>query len=386
MAAWDGKGRPPSKAVAVDYLVKMGVPRQDADLIAKELSLDALGDRVRLIEREMRPGVGAGSGGGGGEVGEPGSPSMWEQVKSKVFMRGAVDLPKISPTGGLWGGLDKVAEDRRQQSAPPPGTTAQIPGVGALTTAGTPEGQLAASQALELGQLPMPGQRGVPLLPEGLPDEGFATQNQSFEWGKPTLPQTGVRYFDTDLLEPYKWSREDRAEVQRILQKIGLYGDDTVNLGSWGPKDIAVYAELLMNANIEGRTWRDQLQQWTIQPPQDILDALKPEPVQKPTIQVSNPADIAAGVQDTAAGLLGTGIPTADAEAIAPQYQQLEAQSQRAVYRDQDQGGGGTVQAPPSVATFAENKIREQRPLEVDTYSFMNQFNEFLKMLGGPIG
>lgn len=245
-----------------------------------------------------------------------------------------------------------------------------------------------------LGVAPIgPGNnRGAPLLPYKIPTGSDPTQ-LSFQdnsavgqavaagTGQP-LGRTPPRYYESDALAPIQWSPELRAQLQRSMYQIGLYGNDKVTLGSWGSEDQGAFAELLKQANVEGRAWFEQLAAWRAAPPVDLLDKIKAAsgpPLH--TMTVTNPIDIQAQARATSRQLLGKEDPNFVASSVDP-VQQQEIAQQQAQMNDQAAGGGGVVATPAAPANVLEDKLRREQPLAVDGHSFVNQFSQFLHMLG----
>lgn len=235
--------------------------------------------------------------------------------------------------------------------------------------------------------------RGAPLLPYGgeVPAD-FTVENQSrgrssFSPYMRQLQQNspervGIRYYEQDLLRPLAWSEEARADLQRKMYTIGLYGDSKVTLGVWTERDQAVYAELLQAANMSGRTATDQLNYWKIAPPVDLLDQIRGDQPKKPTLQVTNPLDIREAARGVSRGLTGRE-DRGFVEGSVTGYQGMETAAQQGMVADQEAGGGGTVTQAASMDAYLADKLRREQPLEVDGYAFVQAFDTFAQMIGG---
>lgn len=234
--------------------------------------------------------------------------------------------------------------------------------------------------------------RGAPLLPYQVSDpsalDGVTFQDNSLV-GKAAAAATGkkqgrvgVRYYEQDTLTPLQWSPELRAQLQRSLYEIGLYGKDKVTLGSWGAADQAAFSELLSQANVDGREWFEQMAFWRAHPPQDLLSKIAGTQPKKPTFQVSNPIDIRTAAESVSQGLTGR-VDRGFVDTSVGGYQQAEKAAQEATYNDQAAGGGGTTTAQPQMQNYLQDRIRREQPLQVDGYSFLNGFDTFLGMVGG---
>lgn len=194
--------------------------------------------------------------------------------------------------------------------------------------------------------------------------------------------KVGARYYEADTLEPLRWSPEQRAQMQRSLWQIGLYGDKKVRLGSWSSDDQKAFAMLLTQANVDGREWFEQLAEWKRRPPTELLSTLAGEGKAKPTLQVSNPIDIRTAAEKVSEGLIGRRDRTF-VEGAVPALQAQEIGAQRAEIAEAEAGGGGTITAAPGGEAFLADKLRREKPVEVDGYAFLGGFETFLDMIGG---
>lgn len=219
--------------------------------------------------------------------------------------------------------------------------------------------------------------KGPPLFPYDVSDPSEVPLVPDAKSGK----KIGPRYYEADTLGPLKWSPETRAALQDAMFRIGLYGDNKVTLGSWGADDQAALAELLSEANVEGRTWDQQLAFWKAHPPEALLAKLKSSAAKKPTIQLTNPLDIQNAARQESQNILGRVDRSAVAGAV-PDYQAVEKQAQQAAIDDQAAGGGGVVAQPPSLDSYLSDRMRREHPIEADGYSFVNKFDTFRNLIG----
>lgn len=241
---------------------------------------------------------------------------------------------------------------------------------------------------LDLGLPGATPSRGAVLLPYDVSDpatlDTLDFENQSATRVLPGRERTKARYYEQDTLAPLRWSPEQRAQMQRAMHQIGLYGKRKVRLGSWGAADQAAFAELLVAANVEGRMWFEQLAEWKRRPPVELLEEMAGDTPKKPTIQVSNPLDVRAAAAAVDQELTGGG-DIGFAQRQIGAYQAAESGAQMAVYGDQDAGGGGTVVDAPSVEQFMADKLRREKPIDVGAYSFLKSFNVFADMMNGVV-
>lgn len=374
---WDGKGTPPSRKAASDWLRSQGLERYQIDQILPQgASLRRLGERSRSFMRDRS------------------NPD------------GSFNVAKA--IGGIPDALDRLLPGRM----PAPSVSSGSRGTeGARPTASasgvTPEQAIQAAAEGDFGDLEeflgggpeasAESTRGAPLWPydtSGMTPEEIggitvADTSPMSAYGRrhrgpggDQNQRVGARYYSNDSLMPLRWSPEKRAELQKLMHGLGLYGDAKVKLGTWAGRDQDVFTAVLEYSNVGGTRWYETLAGWKkVGLPPELEQKLKDSQPKRPTIQVTNPVDIRAAAQDVSVNLTGTR-DDAFAQGAVGSYQSMEAGAQNAAYADQEGGGGGTVTQAPSLGAFAEDKLRREQPLEVDGYSFLGQFQNFLSMMG----
>lgn len=352
---WNGKGKPPSRDVAIGYLALHGNMSATAakQWVGQKGTLTEAGERVReaLQERAAR-----------------------ERANIQV----------------------QAAQEAESAKQGEPGTDVNSDGTVSATeqALGIPEDELSSliaggpGEAGDTRGAPLWRYEGTPEMLDTLEVENKSWYDKSVQrakrgWAAGSQEKTGARYYQQDTLGPLKWSPEQRADLQRVLHGIGLYGDAKVKLGSWTARDQAVYAELLASANEEGLTWYEMLTQWKRHPPEDLLAELEESGAvsKRPPIQVSNPLDIMAAAKGVSLNLTGE-VDRGFVEGTVRPYQGVETAAQNAAYDAGEAGSGATIAAPPSVDAFADDKLRRENPIEVDGYQFVNQFQSLMSMLG----
>lgn len=406
---WDGKGKPPSRKAAIEWVAKeTGVTvAQATDAMPKSGTLTFAGDKARQIVVVTK---GAADKGGGGFA--DGITSAIDRAMDKgVNVRGlpspfGTDLPGLDRNGG---GGGKPTPGRQND----PAGTADLDGDGTITADEQTVADAAGGDNIDLGDMPTGAgdTRGAPLWPyQGSPEQLAGLQvkeggkdatvkaSMAARYSKMTDAQLtamgldpeavrgyhgkiGARYYEQDTLEPLKWSAEQRADLQRVMYSVGVYGNAKVKLGSWSAKDQAVYAELLSAANVEGLTWHEMLARWKAHPPEDLLEQINSEGPKRPAISVTNALDIQQTAQGVSQSLTGEVDPGFSASTVSP-YQGMEAAYQNSAYDMGQAGTGGTVQQAPSVGAYVEDRLRRENPIEVDGYQFLTQFQSLLGMLG----
>lgn len=351
---WLGKGDPPNRAAAVQWAIRQGVPKEVAEQRIVGGSKKALGTSARTVVRE----------------------------------EGAAARRRNRQTGGT---------ERAD-------TTLDADGDGAITAADVEAAGEGGSFGEDIfGDIPLPGAantRGAPLWPydtSGL-SEGelgeLTVENKSFtddllrfthkQITGQDLPigRVGARYYAADALAPLRWSAERRADLQRLMHGLGLYGDAQIRLGTWTAQDQDVFTAVLEYSNVGGTRWAETLSGWRKAGlPPELAEKLKQAQPKRPTIQVTNPTDIRQAAVDVSRELTGE-VDRSFAEGSVGGYQGAEVAAQQGVYGDQEAGGGGTVTSAPSMGAYLEDKLRRENPIEVDGYAFLGQFQNFLSMMG----
>jgi hypothetical protein len=371
---WDGKGKPSTKDAAVAWAVANGATEKEAKRLIRE-GASMAADARRVVEIATQ-GVGGPTPIGGQTI--PGSE-----------LRG-------------FGGKESRRPGRVNAPREPTATTATE--VQDIDQSGSVDARdVALTAALAEAGIALPdlkgfaqggGERGEALWPfptQGMTPEEIAAitvQNKSRRKGavNGVVPdaqgRVGARYLASSTIVPLKWSQERRADLQRVMHGLGLYGDEKVTLGSWDEKDTDAFATILQYSNVEGLSYIETLAGWRQTGiPAELQAKIKSGAPKRPTIQVTSPLDIRKAAQETSRELIGR-VDTGFAEGVVKPYQAAEAGAQGAVYGNQEAGGGGTVTQEASLGAFAEDKLRREKPLEVDGYQFLNQFQGFLSMIG----
>lgn len=386
---WDGKGDPPSLKAAIAWLKSHGLTTQQATSLVPTGpgSLRRVGQAARKAvsgANKEHKGLGEGLLRGISQVPDeldrllPGSMPSPGGGSRKAPKKGSNKKPAASITDA--NGDGSLADDMLAAA-----TEGGDENIAALLAAG-PGGAVVDS-------------RGAPLWPYKGGEEtlgAITVENRSkgpaksSHWGSNLTKQgsfgrpdrVGARYFEADTVSPLRWSAEDRANLQRVMHGLGMYGDKKVRLGSWTATDQAAFAEVLAHSNTSGTRWHETLAGWkqTGLPPELQEELTSGQPA-RPTIQVTNPVDIRSAAKTVSQEMTGAVDRGFVEGAVAP-YQGLETAAQSGVYGDQEGGGGGTVTQAPSMGGYMEDKLRREKPLEVDGYQFLGQFEQFLSMLG----
>lgn len=383
---WDGKGKPPSYQAALEWAERQGLTKAQAALfIPPGEPMSRTGERAReaveKIENAPREG------------------SLYSRLTSGL--PNINQLPNINPLSrgddlGPGGGGKNPQPSPKDPSAYDTDRSGDLSAgeIAGAVSEGVVGDELAALLEGEIGG---DTSRGAPLWPyEVSPEiaEGIKVTNQQpmSKYIRRGVAgdarhknmveddrEIGARYFEKNTLDPLRWSAEARADLQRLMHQIGLYGDSKTTLGSWSSIDQKVYAEVLAHANVEGMGWLPLLQKWKREPPEALLDQINGGAGGgRAPIQVTNPLDIQQAAKATSQDLIGA-VDRGFVESVVPGYQSVEVGAGNAYANADD---GAAVVAPPSVAAFAEDKLRRDNPIEVDGYQFLNQFQSFMQMLG----
>lgn len=347
---WNGRGNPPSKAAAVEWARSMGVEKADAERLITGSSQAAIGKSARDLVAAKKSTPKA----------DPKKPTEASTKASAVDANGDGQISDDLAAQGDAAGIDIFAD---------------LPAPGGGDTRGAPLWPFDANEEALAG-LTVENRSIVDSIDAGVRNAKSAGLAHA---RRPE--RVGARYFEADTLAPLRWSQEQRADLQRLMQQIGLYGDKKIRLGSWGAEDQAIFAEVLAASNVEGTRWVETLAGWRRNPPADLIDKIQGSQPKRPTIQVTNPVDIRQTALDTSRQMIGREADTF-AQGLVGQYQGVEAAAQQAGIADQAAGGGGTVTDAPSLGNFAKEQLQRTAPAEVDAYKFLGNFNALMQRLG----
>lgn len=189
-------------------------------------------------------------------------------------------------------------------------------------------------------------------------------------------PRTPL-YRNGDEWMPNNWSRDRVYMLQQALYMGGFIGpDDTITPYRFDPVTRSAFRDLLEYANSSAADWESTLAGFVEEPLVRPTDSAR-----KPFVaEVANSADIASKTRDLAREQLGAGAAVdAHMGEIVSGFQQKQIAAQRAAY----DATGGTIEAPPSLETFADQKFREIDPVRYDSRKVVEKFDVIAKMLGG---
>lgn len=195
------------------------------------------------------------------------------------------------------------------------------------------------------------------------------------------------RYYEGDEWQPANLSPLDRAELQRMMERAGLYAEGTrFRLGVWDPASRAAYKELLSFANAGGLTVAQALDEY------DRVTTMFPKPRELPTYRVSAPEDLRVAFSEGMRAKTGRRPDEQQVEEMVRMYQDRERNVQAAMaYAESGIGLGGpgaqsvTIPGVPDPSTFASDYAERTDPEGVAAQSGMEQMNEFFSLLRGPV-
>lgn len=201
--------------------------------------------------------------------------------------------------------------------------------------------------------------------------------------------QLANRYFEGDEIRPANLPPEDRARLQRAMQKAGLIPKGTkYRMGVWDGPSQDAYRELLGYANQWGMDANSELNEVARlkdQYPEQL------EPSEPLVLRPSNPEDVRSAVEAMAKRVYGKSRSRPDVvERLTQEWMRAEEETQRANYEtDQQLSAGameGTAQTMPSLETFAENRLRAADPERAASFETLNQADVFFSMVDGAGG
>lgn len=188
--------------------------------------------------------------------------------------------------------------------------------------------------------------------------------------------QIAPRYFDGSQFLPGSLSPTEVAALQRAMIDAGLMKNGAAQLGIWDTASVQAYTELLSYANSSGIDAKTALARWGDAHKQDPNAGKAPL-----TIQVTSLDDLRPVIRKAFIDTLGTGISTDQVDALAAQYQQMQAGAQQQSYNASDTGG--TVTQAPSVDAFAQAEATKRDPLGAQEHTALGFIDQFRSMLGG---
>lgn len=338
---WNGQGDPPSHEAAIEWMVAQGYPRADVANVPR-LGAGFTGNRAAHYKNLLK------------SYKTRTAPGYDAKVKAEKAKQEAAN--KAREEKRKRGDYVDSDEDGKVSDAE---KSVQDDSAAAEAEAGPPSIGAGGNDRL--------------LLPWEVGDDALVPTIYSKDTGE----RVAARYYTRHAMEPLKWDPPRIAELQDALNAIGLYGSKKAERGTWGKSSIEALTILLEQANVNGRKWRDQLKEWTIRPPVELLESLKGEGA---VIRQSNPTSIRAVARATSKELLGR-VDRGFVESSVAPVQAAEVAAGGA-YSAATAGGGGIVTEPAAAGDILEERLRREKPIEVDGHAFVNQYQNFLKLLG----
>lgn len=241
------------------------------------------------------------------------------------------------------------------------------------------------------GKLPI-GLSGEPeptKRPKGLSPAEQVIWAQQHQFESPPLYPSGAE----DM--PGGGGIEEIAQLQSQLVDAGLLDPDNVAWGNWDKYSRNAFRDLLGEANRGKMRWEFALGQRLALAEQGLLGG-KGSKREKPplTVELTNEADIRAGLDQAAPNLLGRKLHDDEVSPFVAQYHDLQRQAAVAKYNqtyntgggDAYYGGGGTVTDPPSLDGFIDQQMKTKYKDEYSANTIGQNGLYFLKMIaqGAP--
>lgn len=217
-------------------------------------------------------------------------------------------------------------------------------------------------------------------MPLGVPEFTMGPDGQpvpfAAEVGGAAIPPT---FFDGDELRPTTLPPGQVARLQEILNELGML--DEYRRGIWDPNSQKAYKQVLEYANAAG-----------IDDPQIALQRIGQSggivktqtPRQPLTVRKSNPLTIKEDANKVARSVLGRTLRDDELPSVIAAIQGLETKVQTAAYNTE--AVGGTVTEAPTLASFVEQKLRLDNPVEAKTMDELDAGAEFFDLLKGSGG
>lgn len=197
----------------------------------------------------------------------------------------------------------------------------------------------------------------------------------------PVSPQ----YFQGDELYPAGWAPPDILTLQNKLKDSGLLPKGYTARGVWDQVSQDAMSRIMGYANASGVTKEDIIQRWTQQVPAD-------DQTQGHVLTLKNPDDIKGVLQDSAAKIIGRSLTPAELSTLRAGYSNLDrrAQEEKAAATNvaslATDGTNQPVYEAPSVAQFAQDKLRQNFKGEADYVTANKRMHEFYSILGEGAG
>lgn len=217
-----------------------------------------------------------------------------------------------------------------------------------------------------------------------------------------SLPVTqGARYFKGDGWRLMPTNAQDIQTMQQALVQTALLDPKGVVYGQWDPKSATAFEKLLGIANAAGVEWKDALQARIQSTAAGNLDT-KQKAIPALTINLTNPDDIKAVIQNTAKTLTGGVWSDADVSNMVATYQAQERAAQTQAYYQKydpnaDAGLSGGVQyvggagpggetTNPAGSAGLDQQVKDalikEHPAEAAVGQFTNNLSSILGSLG----
>lgn len=214
-------------------------------------------------------------------------------------------------------------------------------------------------------------------------DAANAATTTSSRTGLPEGQEPGK----TEGFNPYDLTTEPQFRLTKLTPQVrdkvlkelyirGQYGGSKMQNGL-GPADISAFQDLLLYANIQGKSWEQAFELYKKDFP--AKTSLSPGAGRRAPKQVSSPDDLKAVFKKASQELLGMTPDSklADHFVSTFQNQQIEAQNRLA------EQSGGTVAQAPDAGVVAEKMITQQYGGEVRVQRATNFGNIMDQMIKG---
>lgn len=272
----------------------------------------------------------------------------------------------------------------------------QIPG-GPTTTTTPPNTGTGASNAgtgAGAGTAPPWGSGAQTHTYLGVPNDYTTPQTPTGMWGIPSTFTSGnvpSLYKTGDQYRQLPTDPTQLALLQHAMIDAGLITSGqakNIAFGSADPATVSAFEKLLVGANISGEKWQDTLSKRL------GAVAANPQPAKQVpplTVELTSPEDIKKTLQDTAKTLLGGYMSDAEANAFVSQFQAQQSQAQTAAYNQQynaaagTYGPGGSITAPPTLATAAEDYAKTTEPNKYAGEEFGQKMQVLLNAFTKPV-
>ncbi len=190
------------------------------------------------------------------------------------------------------------------------------------------------------------------------------------------------QYREGEEFTPASWSPETIAAWQGLFVEAGLVDD--YRIGVWDADTRGAYKTILGFANQYGIDAETAIRRYVETDLSSDVDGSGGPQLPPKVVRVSNPEELALTFKKVSRQQLGGDF--VDDDTISAMVAAYQSQERQAADQSYDaQLNGGTITAPQSAGSFAENQLEEFAPNAVDAAQTGNVIDGFFQSLGPSV-